>query len=62
MEVANTLAYCAIKLRQHYGFVMYGLRSKFVCLSKQVYLTKPEDVSLLQNLKYFCKLRIRNVL
>jgi hypothetical protein len=42
---------------------MYELRSKIACLlSKLVGMSKPEDTSLLQNLSFFRKLRIRNVL
>ncbi len=44
---------CAIK---QYGSVLFGLRSKLVCLSK------PEDTSLLRNLLSYQKLRIHNVL
>ncbi len=45
----------ACTIKKHYGFIMYGFRSKLVCLYKLVslWLTK-EDTSLLQNLSVFC--------
>jgi hypothetical protein len=52
---------CTLK---HYGFEMYGLSSKLVCLLFQanVCLPKLEDISLLRNLSVSRKLRVRNVL
>ncbi len=57
------LQYCTINddynslfFKKYNGSVMYELRGKLVCLSK------PEDTSLLRNLSFFHKWRIRNVL
>jgi hypothetical protein len=48
---------------KHYRFVMYGLRSKLVCLPYPIKVTdNNKNTSLPRNLSIFCSLSVCNVL